>query len=166
MRSSLYWIDIKMPGRLAIMPRPRAGDWLVDEIAGWRGEGVDIVVSLLEAEEVGDLELIREAALCGAQRIDFVSFPVRDRGVPASLPETMKLVRRLAAEVAAGKAVAVHCRAGIGRSATIAACVLALSGFDADSAFAAIAAARGLVVPETEAQRQWVVAFESYAAAR
>ena len=36
-----------MAGRLAIMARPRAGDWLEDEISGWRAQGVEIVVSLL-----------------------------------------------------------------------------------------------------------------------
>jgi hypothetical protein len=32
---------------LAIMPRPRAGDWLEDEIDQWQREGLKIVVSLL-----------------------------------------------------------------------------------------------------------------------
>lgn len=53
MRPKVYWIDLPMAGRLAIMARPRAGDWLEDEISGWRAQGVEIVVSLLEQEEVG-----------------------------------------------------------------------------------------------------------------
>ena len=42
------------------MPRPRAGDWLNDEIAGWRSEGIDVVVSLLEADEIADLGLAED----------------------------------------------------------------------------------------------------------
>jgi hypothetical protein len=50
---SLYWIDLAGRGRLAIAARPRAGDWLPDEVAGWRSEGVDVVISLLQPSEVG-----------------------------------------------------------------------------------------------------------------
>jgi len=47
MRPQVYWINLPMAGRLAIMARPRAGDWLDDEISGWRVQGIDTVVSLL-----------------------------------------------------------------------------------------------------------------------
>jgi hypothetical protein len=36
MRPEVYWIDMRGSARLAIMPRPRAGDRLGDEIAGWQ----------------------------------------------------------------------------------------------------------------------------------
>ena len=32
-----------MAGKLALAARPRGDDWLEDEIAGWRREGVDTV---------------------------------------------------------------------------------------------------------------------------
>jgi hypothetical protein len=67
MRPEIFWIDAALPGRIAIMPRPRAGDWLADEVAGWRAEGVDLVVSLLEPHEVAELGLGDEADLCGAR---------------------------------------------------------------------------------------------------
>src|SRR5262249_34405373 len=57
MRPSIYWLDLPEAGRLAIMPRPRAGDWLLDEIACWKREAINVVVSLLEQHEVDDLEL-------------------------------------------------------------------------------------------------------------
>ena len=45
MRAELYWIDAPdlLPGKLAVSPRPRGGDWL-DEILDWAREGVDRVV--------------------------------------------------------------------------------------------------------------------------
>ena len=52
MRPEVYWIELPADIRLAIMPRPRAGDWLDGEIAGWRAEEIDVIVSFLEAEEV------------------------------------------------------------------------------------------------------------------
>jgi protein-tyrosine phosphatase len=163
MRPSIYWLDVPKAWRLAIMPRPRAGDWLLDEVAGWRAERIDIVVSLLEQHEVVELELHQEPESCRAASIEFVSFPIPDRGAPASMRETEQLVRRLSAAAADGQAVAIHCRAGIGRSSLIAACILVRNGYDAGSAFEVIAKARGVEVPDTQAQRAWVATFEATA---
>jgi hypothetical protein len=77
---TVHWIEAPPPGRLAIVPRPRAGDWLGDEIAGWRAAGIDLVVSLLEPEEAAELGLQDEAGLCRQNTIEFVSFPIPDRG--------------------------------------------------------------------------------------
>ena len=159
MRPDLHWIEEPGAWRLAIMARPRAGDWLDDEIAGWRSEGVDIVVSLLEAEEIDELGLRAEADLCRAQAMAFIAFPIADCGVPASMQETAFLAQSLARNLSEGKAVAIHCRAWIGRSSLIAACVLACCGCDPDGAFAMIEKTRGVRVPDTDEQRQWVAAF-------
>jgi hypothetical protein len=139
----VYWIDLPMAGRLAIMARPRSGDWLDDEISGWRAQGIDIVISLLEQEEVSELGLQREASLCREQGIEFLSFPIPDRGVPPSLRDAVTLAQALSAKIGEGRAVAVHCRAGIGRSSLIAACALVCSGSDPATAFEVIGNARG-----------------------
>ena len=106
------------------MPRPRAGEWLDDEIIGWQMEGIDTVVSLLELAEISELGLEREAELSREHGIEFISFPIPDRGLPASLPDATTLAQAVALQVREGKAVAIHCRAGIGRSSLIAAGVL------------------------------------------
>ena len=67
MRPKIHWIDLPAGVRLTIMPRPRAGDWLDGGIAGWSAEGIGVIVSLLEAEEVEELGLDREAGLCHHQ---------------------------------------------------------------------------------------------------
>jgi hypothetical protein len=158
-RPEVYWIDLPAGVRLAIIPRPRAGDWLDDEIAGWRAEGIGVIVSLLEAGEVKELGLHREAALCHDLDMEFIAFPVPDDGVPASTRETMTLAEAIVARLDEGKAVAVHCRAGIGRSSLIAACVLVLLGLAPGMAFDRIGKARGVKVPDTEGQRDWVDMF-------
>jgi protein-tyrosine phosphatase len=165
MRPQVYWINLPMAGRLAIMARPRAGDWLDDEISGWRTQGIDIVISLLEQEEVTELGLHREAGLCREQGMEFVSFPIPDRGVPESLRDAMALAQAVSTKIGEGRAVAVHCRAGIGRSSLIAACALVCSGADPAEAFEAIGRARGVRVPDTEGQRAWATAFRDSAIA-
>jgi protein-tyrosine phosphatase len=152
--SELYWIDAPAPLRLATMARPRAGDWLEDEIAHWKRSGVEVVVSLLERDEVDDLGLGLEATLCRNSGIEFLSFPIRDRDVPADSASAM----RFAAEVAsANKTVAIHCRAGIGRASLMAAALLIAQGVAPAAALSAIEQARGLPIPDTEAQRRWVM---------
>ena len=81
MRTELYWIEGPWQGQLAILPRPRGGDWLEDEVQGWRAAGVDVVVSLLTSDEVAELDLEQEGRLCEAYDIDFRSFPIVDRSV-------------------------------------------------------------------------------------
>jgi protein-tyrosine phosphatase len=159
MAPQIYWINLPLTGRLAIMARPRAGDWLDDEISGWRAEGIDVVVSLLEREEVSELGLQREADLCRAQGMEFISFSIPDRGVASSLKEAASLIRGIETRINEGNSVAVQCRAGIGRSSLIAACALGRLGTEATAAFEAITKARGIIVPDTEEQRDWVSAF-------
>ncbi|MGH6835758.1 MAG: protein-tyrosine phosphatase family protein [Methylocella sp.] len=159
MRSKIYWIDLPAGARFAIMPRPRAGDWLDGEIAGWRGEGIDVIVSLLEAEEVEELGLRREPDLCHDAGMEFICFPFPDRGVPAAMREATALAAGIVARLNDGKGVALHCRAGIGRSALMAASDLVLLGLTPAASFNLIGAARGLKVPDTEGQRDWVERF-------
>jgi protein-tyrosine phosphatase len=151
--SDIYWIEHGGVLRLSIAARPRAGDWLEDEVDHWRREGVEVVVSLLEPAEVDELDLAAEQAFCEAYGIEFISFPISDRRVPNDREAALRLCRHLLSD---GKAVLIHCRAGIGRSSLMAATTLRLAGMAADQAFDMISNARGLTVPDTEIQRTWV----------
>jgi protein-tyrosine phosphatase len=157
MTAAMYPIPGPWRGRLLIVPRPRGGDWLADEVAAWRRAGVDVIVSLLTPEETDDLGIADEEAACRANGVDFLSFPIPDRGVPASRSAALDLLHQLNAALADGKTVAVHCRQGIGRSALMAAGLLILAGTDAESAIQNVSAARALPVPETDEQRNWIM---------
>jgi protein-tyrosine phosphatase len=156
MTPDLFWIVGPWRGRLAIATRPRGGDWLADEVTGWRLAGIDVVVSLLEDNEADQLDLADEQGAAEANGICFISFPVPDRGVPASMPAAMSLLADVASALEEGKNVAVHCRQGIGRSGLIAAGILATSGMRPEQAIEVVSAARGMAVPETPGQRLWV----------
>jgi protein-tyrosine phosphatase len=151
----LYKVLTRDEGFLAVMGRPRAGDWLEDEARGLRSLGVDTVASLLELSEEVALDLGLERQAIESLGMRFVSFPIADRGVPANPRDFGAFASGLAAEVQGGRGVAVHCRAGIGRSGITAAAVLVASGRSPDEVFSVISEARGLQVPDTEAQIRW-----------
>lgn len=161
-----YWIGDLWNGRFAILPRPRGGDWLKDEVRAWRVAGVDVVVSLLEEGEIAELHLKQESEVCRAVGLEYLHFPIPDRGVPGSTGGFWQLLQGLQLTLLTGKKVAVHCRQGVGRSALIAACLLVLDRVDPESAFAVVAKARGCPVPDTVEQRQWVAAFAGSVAAK
>ena len=155
----LRWIKEVEPHRLAISPRPRGGQWLADDIGAWRVAGVDCVVSLIDASEERSLELQEEALLCRACGIAFVSFPIRDRSVPSSPDAAAALIEWVVSDLRRGLGVAIHCRLGIGRSGLVAGCVLHALGHAEDTVFPILSRARGLPVPDTEAQAEWVRRF-------
>ena len=159
MQVKIYWISDVKSGRLGIMPRPRGGDWLEDEIRSLKASDVDAVVSLLEREEVKELDITAERILCEANGISFLSFPIADRNVPPSKREALDFIQTLANLLWVGKSVVIHCRAGIGRSSLVAACILVFDGIPVSEAFERIENARGCSVPDTQEQREWVAQF-------
>src|SRR5688572_7477010 len=107
MADSIFWIAGPWPGRLAIVLRPRGGDWLPHEMHAWKRAGLDVIVSLLEANEESELDLTIEAATAAERGLDFRLFPIPDRGVPSRLA-TAQFTAQLAADLRAGKNVGVH----------------------------------------------------------
>ena len=154
--TKLHWLDGPWPGKLALSPRPRGGDWLEDEIAGWKRAGVRGVLSLLTPEEEKELDLRNEANEVKAQGLEYASLPIPDREVPRSESAFGQALEQLNRALAAGKNVVVHCRQGIGRTGLVAACLLTKSGMSPGAAMAAVSAARGIAVPETDQQRDWI----------
>ena len=156
MPPTLYPIPLDSPGRLAITARPRGGDWLADEVAGWKRAGVTLVVSLLTPDEETDLGLTDEATECATAGVQFLRMPVPDRGVPPNRTAFDGVVSQVVAELNAGGRVAVHCRQGIGRSALVVLGVLRALGVPTADAIARVSSARGCPVPETKEQSEWV----------
>lgn len=156
---SLHWVAGIGPCRLALMARPQGGEWLADEIAALRAAGVDSLVSLLESAEVRELELRDEPSLCAQHGIVFRSFPIPDRKTPASAGDLSRMLSELHSDLLEGRAVAIHCRAGIGRTGLVAGCLLHLLQVPYKDIFPLLSRARGVTVPDTAAQVEWVERF-------
>jgi len=142
------------------VPRPRGSDWLDRDVHALRKESVDVLVSLLIPSEAAELQLEQEGDECTKAGVEFESFPIVDRSVPDSAEAFAELAHRLAAKLAIGQNVGVHCRQGIGRSSLLAAATLTAAGIDPSAALRKVSEARGVMVPETAEQRRW---FDDFA---
>jgi atypical dual specificity phosphatase len=141
-----HWI---LPGRLAGMGRPgllRDGATDLEAIAS---AGVEVLVSL--TREPVEAEQLRSYGILGRH------FPITDMGVPALAP-TARLCREMERHMEAGRAVAVHCHAGMGRTGTIVAAFLVWTGMGPDEAVAVIRGANPGYI-QNEAQLLFVRRF-------
>ena len=107
------------------------------------------------------------------QRAQHARHAIADFGIP-SVEGMRATLDAIDAALDSGGVVYLHCRAGIGRTGTVAACLLVDHGFAPDEALAALAAkwqanAKSAFVsrtPETEAQRAFVLNWKPAQRAR
>lgn len=151
----LYVVPRDRPGTLALSPAPRGGHGLDAEVAAFVAAGVTDVVCLLPDAELARLGLAGESEALARNGIAVHRMPVQDFGVPDPAA-ALALADDVAARLADGANVVVHCRGGVGRSSTVAALVLVREGLAANEAWRVLSAARGRRVPETAAQERFV----------
>jgi len=154
----LFKIETIGKGFIAIMAYPGKEQDAASAIAALARDGVRQVVSLLEPAEAAALGLDAEVQLVVAQSMRFVSFPIPDMGLPASVSAFAGLAHDLYRQVDAGDNTLLHCRGGVGRSGLLAAAVLLHCGMDPRQACERVTRMRGLHVPETTEQGAWLLA--------
>ena len=78
--------------------------------------------------------------------------------LPESVASYSQFTLAVYRQIAAGTNTVVHCRAGIGRTGMVSAGILLHHGLSPIDAFDLISRKRGITVPDTEEQREWVIA--------
>jgi len=163
MRLRIHWIDYIGPGRLATMGHPYGGAYLEESIRQFRHNyEVDVLVSALTDDDETWCELRREGEWCNTYGIEFIRFPILDHALPTDMQAVSALALALREKLDAGRSIVIHCFAGIGRATMLAAAVLISAGVPAADAIERIGLARGLPVPDTEQQREWIEQFERH----
>ena len=151
------------PIPLAIVLCPRGGRALYADLLQLRGAGIDILVSLLSDDQVDMLELKEEAVIAKRLGMGHLHHPIPDHQLPRDPRAFRVFVSDLAQRLRDGHRIGVHCWGSIGRAPLTAACTLIHLGWKPQAALAAIEAARGCPVPETEEQRHWVLNYKAHA---
>ncbi|MFI4906430.1 MAG: dual specificity protein phosphatase family protein, partial [Steroidobacterales bacterium] len=80
--------------------------------------GIDFFLDLTEAGERPEYQALLPAD------VDYLRCAILDASVPADLAQMRVILAHLQTAVAVGRRVYVHCRAGIGRTATVIGCYL------------------------------------------
>jgi protein-tyrosine phosphatase len=146
--------------RLAIVLRPRGGQFLRSEIEKFKEAGIRILVSLMEANEAVAFGLAEEPEIAEELGLMFLPYPIRDRTVPRDPNSFRGFVQDLAQRLRAGRVVGIHCQGSIGRATVTAACALIHLGWKPSAALAAIHEARGCMVPDTQEQEDWILGYK------
>lgn len=156
----------------------RPGQLLAGEYPGsmTRADAMERVQKLLNAGVTSFVDLTEEGELPAydgllpeltEQQVRYRRLPILDHSVPESPAHMVKILDVIDKELAAGRCVYVHCRAGIGRTGTTVGCHLIRSGLDNVDALDRLQtlwqqcgrALRWPTIPETSEQvdfvRQW-----------
>jgi protein-tyrosine phosphatase len=157
----VFWIEGSPPASLAIVLRPRGGEWLRGELLRVKEAGIQTLVSLLEPGEAGWLGLGEEGQLAEEVGMRFLSYPIPDTHVPTDEAQFRAFVSELAKSLSVGESVGVHCRGSIGRATVTAACALIHLGWLPATALFAVERARGYRVPDTEEQLRWILNYKA-----
>ena len=151
------------PGMKALGMRGRWERDLTKDLHVLRDEyGVDVLVSVMEEHEYGGYGIPELFEKNRIGDIEILRFAIEDMNVPkeAEAAEYEVLIRGLADRLREGQNMVVHCRGGLGRTGTVAACVLvALGDHSADEAIATVRSAREGTV-QTKDQEDFVRRFE------
>jgi ADP-ribosylglycohydrolase len=136
-----YWVA---PGRLLVGEYPGSASRAaaMDRLRRFLRAGVTCFVDLTEPAELSSYEPLLPMESADGRRIEYLREPIPDHGVPPNAEAMRQILATVETALDAGHVVYLHCRAGIGRSATVAGCWLAGHG-------------DGTIEPLDELQRCW-----------
>ncbi|MGE3468442.1 MAG: cyclin-dependent kinase inhibitor 3 family protein, partial [Pyrinomonadaceae bacterium] len=124
--------------------------------------GTGTLISLVEDDELEELIITNLAEECDRVMINLVRFPIRDVSVPDSMEDFVLMIAVAVDSLKHGETVVTHCKGGLGRAGTAAACI-AIAVTDAEitasEAIDLVRHARPGTI-ENEAQEQFVAEFE------
>lgn len=154
-----YWVE---PGRLLAGRHPAISieDAPTEDLQRLLDDGIDCFVDLTEEGEHG---LRAYKPFLDAAGVEYMRFAIRDWGCPS--PDEMDAILDAVDDaLARGRHVYVHCFGGVGRTGTVVGCYLIRRGATGDDALSRLRTLRdGYESPETETQRQFVLAWSERA---
>ena len=160
-----YWL---LPNRLLAGEHPGATGLaaLPQRLLALRDAGVSCCVDLTSSRDPVPAYAPLDTAEFVGRRL---WHPIADFGVP-DLTTMARIAADVGAALAEGRTLYLHCRAGIGRTGMVAACMLVSAGMTAEQALATLAAKWQVVdkrhaepcTPETEAQRAFVRQWQDF----
>jgi ADP-ribosylglycohydrolase len=167
-----YWV---VPGRLLVgeYPGSQSRAKTLDRLRRFLDAGVSCFVDLTEPWELRAYAEMLPASTRDGRPVGYARIPIPDHGIPTSRDDMQRVLTVVDDALENGHVVYVHCRAGIGRSATVAGCWLAsranqpVDALDELQRLWQQSAKSGNwpMVPETDEQTEFVLNWQPAAAA-
>ena len=118
-----------VPGRLLLHSMPGRYEAIESVWHQVRNEAICVIVCLAEKDELHEKSAEYAQALeAGTVPCSVLSFEIPDRGAPEDRNAFWTLAGDVAKRLQSGEAVLIHCAGGVGRTATLAVCVLLALG--------------------------------------
>jgi protein-tyrosine phosphatase len=124
-----------------------------------REHRVQTLVTLMEDHELASSRIPGLIASTEHHGIASVHFPIPDLGVPDDASDVNVLLDGIEARLASGERVVIHCLGGIGRTGTIATCLLVRRGMTVADATRVVQDTRCKGFPESAAQKRFVAVY-------
>ena len=116
---------------------------------------IDQILSLVSLEETEQKSPIyAEAIKSNDIPCKYEAYPITDAGIPGNRQEFVLLVEDAAKRLQNEKRLLIHCSGGIGRTGTMACCILIALGLSEDDAETMVR--KAIARPETSEQRLFV----------
>lgn len=144
-----HWV---LPELLAGMQRPGLLGELTDDLGSLQQMGVRTIVTLTEEPF--------DSTLLAPYGITSWHFPIIDMDVPP-LVEAARLCHRLEAAMMEREPVVLHCKAGLGRTGTMLACMLVFRGESALKAIHRVRSVNPLYI-QSDKQLKFIADFEQF----
>lgn len=162
------WIPLEsVPGSLGVTFAPGKTDsmgtlnWSRDlkkDVLALVSKGVHTVAPLIEDKELELLQIKTLVPTLESAGLRVVRHPIIDGSVPRDKAKFAAFVDGLVEEIRAGRSVVVHCRGGMGRAGTAAACVLIRLGVEPEAAMARVRKHRKGAI-ENRTQEDFILLF-------